>query len=133
MGQVLRVDLTDSADSNAPILLPDLSASLVNPLTTTVMTEDMQATFDFPMLTLQPAGDPNQLTEFIDPGRSLSTMNNGTDLLGMDSGVIHIGATSNVPFTTAGRIARGMGPHQLAMGQVVAAGVWNFTPGEVIG
>jgi hypothetical protein len=133
MGQVLRVDLTDSADSNAPILLPDRSASLVSPLTTTVMTEDMHATFDFPMLTLPPAGDSNQLSEFGDPGRTLATMNNGTELLGMDSGVMHVGANGNVPFTTTGRIARGMGPHQLAMGQVVATGVWNFTPGEVIG
>lgn len=77
LGQVLRIDLTG----------------------------DVPASSDFAALTLRPAGEPSDPTAFAYTGQSVSTTQSGTQLFGVGSGALHLGANGAAPFTTTAHVS----------------------------
>ena len=103
--------------------------------TTGVLTGDLEATYNFTMLTLSPSGNPNDPTEFHYTGSSVVDLGNGNRIFGNDSGVMHINPNpaGPSPFTTTVAFRGGEGAYEGAVGKIVATGVLIFATGNAEG
>jgi hypothetical protein len=66
-------------------------------------------------------------------GTGVIWTSNDTELFGMDSGVMHVGADGRATFTTTRHIVGGTREYQNASGQIVASGILDFTTGLAAG
>jgi hypothetical protein len=106
-------------------------ASPVGICTHGLLTGNFHATYDFTMVTLQPANDPNDPSKFIYTGTSIITLRSGKQMFSVDTGVMHIVDPTAVPFVTTANIYTGTGQYQ--SGQFIASGLLNFVTGDALG
>jgi hypothetical protein len=96
-----------------------------------ILTGGLQASYDFTMLTLVPDAQDSSLLHYT--GTSVIRTDNGTELFGMDSGVMELGADGRATFTTTVQIVGGTRQYKGAAGEIVASGVLDFTTGLAAG
>ncbi len=113
---------------------PPACTSAVGICTLGTLTGDLPSAYYFTMDTLQPAGDPNDPTEFVYTGHSVITRTHGgAQLFGQDTGVIHLLPAAPAPFVTTVHVVGGTKQYAGAAGQLVATGTLNFATGQALG
>src|SRR4051812_30134353 len=65
-------------------------ASPIGICTHGLLTGNFHATYDFTMMTLEPANDPTDPSKFIYTGTSVITERSGKKMLSVDTGVMHM-------------------------------------------
>jgi hypothetical protein len=96
---------------------------------------ELEATYDFTFLTLEPANDPTDPTKFVYTGVSVVTAIDGSGTLYTDdTGVVHI-PTDNSPasFVTKAVIVEGTDAYKKTVGGFVATGTLIFSSGAAEG
>jgi hypothetical protein len=133
-GVVLPDGCDDCDDVEGPfssVLVTAGCASPVGICTHGHLTGDLEATYDFTMLTLVP--DPSDPTAELYTGTSVITTSDGSKLFSKDTGIIHPGSVP-APFVTTANLISGTGMFQnVCGGKIVASGKLNFATGEAIG
>jgi hypothetical protein len=124
-------DCDDVEGPFSSVLVTAGCASPVGICTHGLLTGDLEATYDFTMLTLVP--DPIDPTAEVYTGRSVITTKGGSQLFTNDTGVIHPGSVP-APFVTTANIVSGTGKFQnVCGGKIVASGKLNFATGQAVG
>ena len=90
---------------------------------------DLDATYDFVMLTLEP--DPADPAALVYTGVSVIETGKGDLLFGEDTGVMYPGPDGRAPFVTTVTVVGGTGKYRT--GRIVASGVLDLVTGGAVG
>jgi hypothetical protein len=129
-GAVFADECEDIAGDFSSVLVQAGCTSPVGICTHGLLTGDLEATYDFTMLTLT-APDATGASYYT--GTSVITTPDGSKIFSNDTGVIYPGLFP-APFVTTAHLTRGTGRFKkVDGGQIVASGQLNFNTGQAVG
>jgi len=114
---------------------PPTCQSPVGLCTHGILSDDLDATYDFTFMTLVPAPDANHPTRHFYTGKSVITASDGrSQLFSDDHGYIDLGPAGSLsPFVTTVSIASGTGRWRALTGVIVASGNLDVVSGNATG
>ena len=124
-GEPVRGDFASS-------LIPNDPDSPIGIGTLGMLSGNLQATYQFTMLTLVP--DPDDPAALVYTGISVITTRDGSQLFSHDTGIMYPNPNGLTPFTTTAHLVSGTGRfREVTGGEIVAPGMLDFATGNATG